>query len=548
MIELEQRVNVAARSPNRADVALFVGAVARRPGVLVDPVTPSARAADPLYRWLEAERWTTEGQRRDRRPLDELLDVPVPIDSFAEFDRLFAWETRPFLGTRTAATYLGMAVRAFFEEGGRRCYVVRVCDPWPVGDAPLDAAARLIPMLAGRPTGSAFDRSTWRGLWHLYGLPEVSFACVPDLPDACAPRPPAPLPLPVPRAPREQFVECSEPALAAPPPELARVMPAPRCDAAGYTRWSQALRCAVEGIERGESGTTLREVQLVAAIPLPLRDAVPRADRDLLAYLKSEHALDGEAPFGLASEFLQLAYPWVRSQGSDALPEGLDTPEGALAGMLARNALLRGTFSSAAGLTSRTVLDVEPPLPQRDVSLRGLRTPLSPDAPTELVDPAEPLAHTPRALHRSTVNADNLVRRVTLLGPTPHGMRTLSDVNTSLGASARQAHVRRLLSAVIRAARRIGESNVFEASGAALWSALESQMRDMLRGLWRAGALAGAREADAYRVRCDRSTMSQNDLDNARVVVEIELMPAPAIERIVVSLALQGGNVEMRAA
>jgi uncharacterized protein len=543
VIQFEQRAQVARRSPNRADVVLFVGAVARRAHAAVDPLTPAARASDALYRWFEAERWTLEANRRERAPLEALLDVPVPIESFTEFDRLFAWESGG-AGAGNSPTYLGMAVRAFFEEGGRRCYVVRVCDPWPIG-APAAAAALLVPAQAGRPLGNALDRHSWRGLWHLYGLPEVSFACVPDLPAACAPPPPPPRALPELPAPPEQFIECTNGTLASTPSSFARAFNAPRCDHAGYQRWASSVRAAIEGIERAEPTTTLREVQLLAAVPLPDPVLLPEADRDLLGYLKREHGLDVPTPLGISSQFLQLVYPWVRMVDSERMPEGLASPEGALAGVLACNALTRGTFRSAAGIALRSVLDLEPGLSKSDVTARVQAAQLA-DAstPTPALDDAEQLARTPLA--RGTLAAraaENLLRRVTLLGPTPAGMQLLSDVSTSSDASFRQAHLRRLMNAVVRAARVIGEANVFERSAPALWSSIEDQLRRMLRGLWRANALGGSIEADAYGVRCDRSTMSQNDIDNGRVIVEVELAPAQSIERIVVSLLLQGGTV-----
>jgi hypothetical protein len=43
-------------------------------------------------------------------------------------------------------------------------------------------------------------------------------------------------------------------------------------------------------------------------------------------------------------------------------------------------------------------------------------------------------------------------------------------------------------------------------------------VEDFLYGEWLNGALLGASPKEAYFVRCDRSTMSQNDLDNGRLV------------------------------
>jgi phage tail sheath protein FI len=43
-------------------------------------------------------------------------------------------------------------------------------------------------------------------------------------------------------------------------------------------------------------------------------------------------------------------------------------------------------------------------------------------------------------------------------------------------------------------------------------------IRDFLLNEWRNGALLGAKPEKAFFVRCDRSTMTQNDLDNGRLV------------------------------
>src|SRR5579884_2526717 len=59
------------------------------------------------------------------------LDVPVPIEDAAQFADVFgvdaplAWD-----GDRgeTVFGFLGPAVRSFFRNGGRRCWVVRVAD------------------------------------------------------------------------------------------------------------------------------------------------------------------------------------------------------------------------------------------------------------------------------------------------------------------------------------------------------------------------------------------------------------------------------------
>ena len=59
---------------------------------------------------------------------------------------------------------------------------------------------------------------------------------------------------------------------------------------------------------------------------------------------------------------------------------------------------------------------------------------------------------------------------------------------------------------------------VFEPNGERLWANIRQTISDFLYNEWRNGALLGASPEEAYFVRCDRSTMTQNDLDNGRLV------------------------------
>jgi phage tail sheath protein FI len=59
---------------------------------------------------------------------------------------------------------------------------------------------------------------------------------------------------------------------------------------------------------------------------------------------------------------------------------------------------------------------------------------------------------------------------------------------------------------------------VFEPNGHALWNNIKQTVSDFFYNEWRNDALLGAKPEEAYFVRCDRSTMTQNDLDNGRLV------------------------------
>ena len=43
-------------------------------------------------------------------------------------------------------------------------------------------------------------------------------------------------------------------------------------------------------------------------------------------------------------------------------------------------------------------------------------------------------------------------------------------------------------------------------------------VEDFLYNEWKSEHLAGLKPTEAYFVRCDRSTMTQNDLDNGRLI------------------------------
>ena len=59
---------------------------------------------------------------------------------------------------------------------------------------------------------------------------------------------------------------------------------------------------------------------------------------------------------------------------------------------------------------------------------------------------------------------------------------------------------------------------VFEPNGEALWENVRRTVSDFLLNEWRSGALLGQKPEEAFFVRCDRSTMTQDDLDNGRLI------------------------------
>jgi phage tail sheath protein FI len=223
---------------------------------------------------------------------------------------------------------------------------------------------------------------------------------------------------------------------------------------------------------------------------------------------------------GVSGRFVQLGWPWVEWPGAARLPEGIGPPDGLLAGLLARNALARGAFCSAAGQRVGEVWRVEPVLGQAQ---RMTRHP----------------AHT-----RVGAAYAGLQARVSLIGPTPRGMALLSDVTTSGEARWRQGNVVRVFAVVLRALWSLGRDAVFEPSGPQVWDRVRTLVEMVLHRLWEVDGLDGKTPGEAFSVVCDRSTMSQNDLDAGRLVAVVSLRPAASIEQITVHLVLdEGGRV-----
>jgi hypothetical protein len=74
---------------------------------------------------------------------------------------------------------------------------------------------------------------------------------------------------------------------------------------------------------------------------------------------------------------------------------------------------------------------------------------------------------------------------------------------------------------------------VFEPNGPALWASVTNSVYDFLYNEWFNGRLLGSRPTDAFFVRCDRTTMTQADLDNGRLVCVIGAAPLEPAEFVI---------------
>jgi phage tail sheath protein FI len=108
------------------------------------------------------------------------------------------------------------------------------------------------------------------------------------------------------------------------------------------------------------------------------------------------------------------------------------------------------------------------------------------------------------------------------------GARTMSS-----DPEWKYVNVRRLFNFLEHSIDRSTQWAVFEPNNEQLWSNIRQTIEDFLEVVWRTGALMGTRPEEAYFVRCDRTTMTQNDLDNGRLICLIGVAPTYPAEFVI---------------
>jgi len=74
---------------------------------------------------------------------------------------------------------------------------------------------------------------------------------------------------------------------------------------------------------------------------------------------------------------------------------------------------------------------------------------------------------------------------------------------------------------------------VFEPNSEQTWIRVRQSVMNFLRTVWRNGALMGFAEDQAFFVRCDRTTMTQDDIDNGRLICLIGVAPVKPAEFVI---------------
>jgi hypothetical protein len=205
--------------------------------------------------------------------------------------------------------------------------------------------------------------------------------------------------------------------------------------------------------------------------------------REMRAQLDSTHAA--------------LYYPWIRVLDPLTQQEIHVPPSGFVAGIYARNDINRAVYKAPANEVVNLALGFE----------RFLNK-----AQQEVLNP----------------EGINCFRFFEGRGMRLWGARTISS-----DPEWKYVNLRRYFAYLERSIDKGTQWAVFEPNGEQLWANVRRTIEDFLLNEWQNGALLGDKPEKAYFVKCDRSTMSQNDLDNGRLVCLIGVAPLRPAEFVI---------------
>ena len=212
----------------------------------------------------------------------------------------------------------------------------------------------------------------------------------------------------------------------------------------------------------------------------------------------------------LDSKYAALYYPWIAIQDPiDAEAGGvrLVPPSGHMAGVYARTDIERGVHKAPANEVIRGVVRLE-----RAIT-HGEQEVLNPDGV-------------------------NCIRQFRGRGIRVWGARTVSS-----DTEWKYVNVRRLFLYLEESIEEGTQWVVFEPNTLSTWQRVKASVTEFLTRVWRDGALAGATAEEAFFVKCDRTTMTEDDIKNGRLICLIGVAPARPAEFVIFRIhQWQGGS------
>lgn len=201
------------------------------------------------------------------------------------------------------------------------------------------------------------------------------------------------------------------------------------------------------------------------------------------------------------STYAAFYYPWIKvldpiSRSKKTIPSG-----GFVTGIYARSDVERGVHKAPANEVVNGALELEFNLTKGDQDLLN-----------------------PRGV--------NVIRSFPGRGIRVWGARTISS-----DPEWKYVNVRRLFLFVEESIEEGTQWVVFEPNNEQLWARVKQTITQFLTTVWRTGALMGTTAEEAFFVKVDRSTMTQADIDNGRLIALIGIAPTKPAEFVIFRIA-----------
>jgi phage tail sheath protein FI len=213
--------------------------------------------------------------------------------------------------------------------------------------------------------------------------------------------------------------------------------------------------------------------------------------------------------------YAALYYPWIKvaiekvDKGTLTLVPDFIPPSGYLAGIYARSDMERGVHKAPANEIIRGALEIKLAITKGE---QDILNPLG----------------------------INCIRAFPGRGIRVWGART-----TASNALWKYVNVRRLFLFLEESIDEGTQWVVFEPNDEKLWARVKQSVTQFLTRVWKDGALMGTTPEEAFFVKCDRTTMTQDDIDNGRLIVLIGVAPVKPAEFVIFRIAQWAGGSEV---
>ena len=197
------------------------------------------------------------------------------------------------------------------------------------------------------------------------------------------------------------------------------------------------------------------------------------------------------------STYAAMYHPWLQMFDAGAKRPAYFPPSGAMAGIFARSDNERGVHKAPANEVVR--------------GCTGLSCSYT-NGEQDILNPV----------------GVNLIRAFPGRGIRVWGARTISS-----NGLWKYINVRRLFIYVEESIKASTNWVVFEPNSETLWSRVTRTIETFLATCWRDGALAGSSPDQAFFVECGPTTMTQDDIDNGRLICQIGIAPVKPAEFVI---------------